>query len=179
MRLFSTGPCLALALFFPGALARAQAPASDQRSLTDRQMEKVGERDIVAMRGVLGAVDKLAAEARNEKDVIRLQCVNERKTQISGLLKVAELSIEDMRAAIKDREEEAVEHEFDKIGLAKSKVLSFKIEAQQCIGSLAFYDSNKTKVEVTVPADLPQEDTISPQPVESTFFRPPPASPLR
>ncbi len=167
-----------VALLLGGSFARADE-AGGEKVLTDRDKEHAGDKDVGAMRHVLAAVDKLVEEARNEKDTLRLNCINERKAQMSGLLKVAELSLEDLRAAMTQRQEEVVDQEFDKISLAKKKVVSFKTEAEQCIGSLKFYDSNKTEVEVTQPADLPNEDTISPEPVATPFFRPPPASPLR
>lgn len=179
MRLVRTVSAV-VAMLVAGSVLAQPAPVGEAKVLSDRDKGDEGVKSIASMRDVLVLVNKLVDDARQERDPLRLNCVNERKTQISGLVKVAELSLEELKAASKERQPEAVDHEYNKIAIAKTKVDSYKTEAEQCIGSLAFYDAyDKVERVVTQPADMPSVDGISPEPVPFSVFRPPPASPIR
>lgn len=156
------------------------ATAHAQQPLTDKEKADAAEKSIAAMTEVIVAVDALVEEARGERDALRLNCVNERKSQISGLVKVAELALEELRAAAKERQSEAVEHEYGKIQIARGKVDGYKTEAQQCIGLLAFYAGDEVEREFTDDnQDTPRLDPTRPTPLAPASFRAPPASPLR
>jgi hypothetical protein len=174
MRLTKTLSMAAVSLL-AGAVAAAP---SDGERLSPSEMVAGGSEALVAMRSVLSAVNKLVDDARSERDALRLNCVNERKNQIAGLVRVAELSLEEMRDALKESQSDAADHELDKIRTARSKVENYKVEAEQCIGSLAFYDAyDKVERQLTVPSDLPGADVVSPEAMPPPVFRPPPASP--
>lgn len=161
-------------------LAPIASGAETTRALSDREKADDGEKTITAMREVLAEVNKLVEEARGERDALRLNCVNERKSQISGLVKVAELALDELKAAIKERQPEAVEHEYNKILITRDKVTGYKTEANQCIGLLAYYDGQQVERQFSDSnKDTPGLDPTTPVPVEPTPFRPPPASPLK
>ena len=159
---------LLLAAAVGGALLFA-APASAQdkaatiqgpvaRSvLSDAQkLEKSAEsqeRMKSVLRSVLGRVE----DARNEKDVVKLNCVNEKLTQVKALLKVAEQSDIQLHEALVNKDPVA-ESEFGKIAIARSKIDGLKIDADQCIGQLAYIVDEKTTVEVQQPAGLADRD---------------------
>lgn len=169
-----------IAIVIAVTVAAFAAPAHAQKALTDKEKADAAEKTIVAMTETIAAVDELAEEARGDRDALRLNCVNERKSQISGLVKVAELALEALRAAAKDRQSEAVEHEFGKIEIARAKVDGYKTEAQQCIGLLAFYAGDELEREFTDDnKDTPRLDPSRPAPLAPASFRAPPASPLR
>lgn len=54
-------------------------------------------------------------EARATKDVVKLNCVNEKLTQIKGLLKISEQSDVSLQEAMVKQEKSSAEHEFTKI----------------------------------------------------------------
>ena len=173
---------VAVALLTPllTPIAGAQQRPAPEKTLTDKDKADEGEKAITAMRDVLTEVNKLVEEARGERDALRLNCVNERKSQISGLVKVAELALQELRAAGKERQSEAVDHEYTKIQIARSKVDGYRTEANQCIGLLAFYTSDTVERQFTDEnKDTPGLDPTRPVPLEPTPFRPPPASPIR
>ncbi len=166
-------------LLLAGAVA-AESATDEAAPLSDKEKADEGVRSVAFMREVLNRVNQLVDEARSERDALRLNCVNERKAQISGLVKVAELSLEELRAAARERQMEAVDHEYGKIVIAKGKIESYKIEAEQCIGSLAFYDAyDKVERSFTVSADMPIQDSIVPDALPAAVFKAPPASPRR
>ena len=133
--------------------ALAQSSAKPSGLPDSEKLEKSAEalgRMKTALKGVLTRVE----EARNEKDVVKLNCVNEKLTQIKGLLKVAEQSDIALHEAISTKDP-AAESEFAKIGIARTKVDGLRGDAEQCIGQLAYIVDEKTTVEVQQPAGLP------------------------
>jgi hypothetical protein len=160
--------------------APAPSSAAKAEALSDAEKTRRAAEAITAMRNSLRQVSARVEDARNEKDVVKLNCVNEKQAQIKGLLKVAEqaeLSLKDALAS----KDPAANAEFSKIGIAKSKVDGLGNEATQCIGQLAYIVDEKTTVEVIQPPGQPDRDTSGqvkprPPPAMPVVLRPPPAS---
>ncbi len=128
-------------------MGRALGP-SDQEKLKSAEAHLEHMKQVT--RQVLGRLE----EARNEKDIVKLNCVNEKLTQIKGLLKVAEQADISLHEAISANDEGA-DSEFAKIGIARTKVEALRSDSEQCIGQLAYIVDEKTTVEVQQPSDLP------------------------
>lgn len=168
---------LALAVAFGAATVAAQ---ETDRGLSDKDKADEAQTIVTALKNTLAQVERKVEDARRDRDVLRLTCVNDRKTQIAELLKVSELSLEELKAAVKDRQTEAVDHEFNKIKITRQKIEQYKQEADQCIGLLAFYDNDKIQVIIvdsnTDSADM---EVLSYYFPTATIVRPSPASPNR
>jgi hypothetical protein len=139
-----------------GALLAGPAAAQNQpapkAALTDAEkLEKAAE-SLERMKGSLKQILGKVEEARNEKDVVKLNCVNEKLTQVKGLIKVAEQSDIALHEALANKDPSA-ESEFAKIGIARSKVEGLRGDTEQCIGQLAYIVDEKTTVEVQKPAE--------------------------
>ena len=156
-----------------------------QKGTSDADKLEASAEHIARMKTSLKQVLGRVEEARNEKDVVKLNCVNEKLTQIKALLKVAEQADIALHEAISNRDPGA-ESEFAKIGIARTKVEGLRGESEQCIGQLAYVVDEKTTVEVQQPALPDGEDDeararerrrrgppFPPPPI----VRPPPASP--
>ncbi|MGB8932562.1 MAG: hypothetical protein WCC48_15065 [Anaeromyxobacteraceae bacterium] len=105
-----------------------------------------------AMKQVLGRVE----EARNEKDIVKLNCVNEKLAQIKQILNVAEGAEIALQEAVA-KGDAGADAEYSKIAIARGKADQLRTEAEECIGQLAFVVDEKTSVEVQQPEDLPPE----------------------
>jgi hypothetical protein len=163
----------------PGAVPPAGAGLTDAEKL-EKSAEHLA-RMKAAMKQVLARVE----EARNEKDVVKLNCVNEKLTQIKGLLKVAEQADISLHEAVSANDEGA-ESEYAKIGIARTKVEALRTDSEQCIGQLAYIVDEKTTVEVQQPSDLPgrpdwgrSHESSPPWGGPPPVIRPPAASPWR
>jgi hypothetical protein len=99
------------------------------------------------MRGVLKTVLKYLEEAREKRDVIKLNCVNEKLTAVKGLLKMSESADVSMQEALARRDEEQSRDEYDKISIARGKVDALLTESESCVGELSVY-SGETIVEM-------------------------------
>jgi TolA-binding protein len=165
------------ALLALAASARAQTgPGKPEEKVPPGEREARVRRSIDQMKSLSAQVDKLAAQARSEKDIVKLNCVNEKLNQVRGLLKVSEQAEADLREANARREDEQSMHLFSKVGIAGKKVSQLRQDAEQCIGQLAFYNDEKTKVDVEVPAGLPSDDPTNAAVASSVISRPAPAS---
>ncbi|WXH27367.1 hypothetical protein WA016_01290 [Myxococcus stipitatus] len=126
------------------------------------------------LRQVLGKVE----EARRTKDVVKLNCANEKLTQIKGLLRISEQADVSLQESLTRREVATSEHEYTKVMIAQQKVAQLRSEAEECIGQLAFRTDENLFVEVEEPENLPGGDPTRPPPPDDVLVRPPPASPV-
>jgi len=169
------------ALASPG-LAQSPAASSGIRAedasgqVPDKEKLSQASSDLSQMRGALKDVLKRLEEARSEKDVVKLNCVNEKLTQVKGLLKIAEQSDVALQEAVVQGEQGSAQHEFAKISIAKQKVDQLRAEAEQCIGQLAYVVDEKTQVTVETPEDLP-EGMTNPTVALPVVVNPPAVSP--
>jgi len=149
------------------------AELSDSEKL-DRATGYLGE-----MKGVLGHVLRLLKDAREEKDVIKVNCVNEKLTNIKGLIRISEQAEMTLQEALAKGEKDTATHEFHKISISHQKIKILRTEAEQCVGELAFA-VGKTTVEVEVDKDqVPEDDPTTIELPETNIIRPPAASPYQ
>ncbi len=141
--------------------------------------EKAAEADtyIAEMKSVLKTVLGFLEEARAERDVVKLNCVNEKLTAVKGLLRISESSDLTLREALARRDSAAASHEFEKIAIAARKVEQLRAESEGCVGELAVY-SGDTSVEVVISDSAePPPDPAAGQPPIEVVVRPPAISP--
>lgn len=105
-----------------------------------------------ALKQVLARVE----EARNEKDIVKLNCVSEKLAQLKQILSVAEGAEVALQEAVA-KSDPGSDAEYSKIAIARGKADQLRTEAEECVGQLAFVVDEKTAVEVQQPEDLPPE----------------------
>ena len=185
----SVRQALVIAMVLSGVPVRAQGPAtpsaasalppepSDASRVADPDKVRVSAEALVKMRTALKDVLSKLEEARNSKDVVKLNCVNEKLTQMKGLLRISEQSDIQLQESVAKKETATSEHEYTKVTIARGKVEQLRAEAEECIGQLAFRTDENQSIEVEVPAYLPSGDPTQMQPPIPIDSRPPPASP--
>jgi hypothetical protein len=167
------------ALLLVPAMARPQpSPKADEAGqISDKEKLSRAAANLDTMRSLLKEVLKRLEEARNEKDVVKLNCVNENLTQLKGLVRVAEQSEIALQEDIAKGDEANARHEYAKIDLASQRTKQLRADAEQCIGQLAYVVDENTLVTVEVPEDLPDPDTTTPSLL--TALNPPVLSPTQ
>lgn len=173
---------LAAATAVAAAPQATQKGSTAQKGSTDTDKLEASAEQIARMKASLKQVLARVEEARNEKDVVKLNCVNEKLTQIKALLKVAEQADVALHEAVANKDPGA-SSEFVKIGIARSKVEVLRGQSEQCIGQLAYIVDEKTTVEVQQPSLPEGEDPDSrergrrgPPFPAPPIVRPPPSS---
>ncbi|AKJ01572.1 hypothetical protein ATI61_103283 [Archangium gephyra] len=151
-------------------------PAEKASDVPDAQKLERSSKSLGAMREVLRDVLAKLEEARRAKDVVKLNCVNEKLTQIKGLLRISEQSDVALQEAVSTRDATSSAHEYTKVMIAQQKVSQLRTEAEKCIGQLAFQADENMSVEVEEPTNLPGGDPTHPAPVDGIEVRPPPSS---
>lgn len=160
-----------------GTMAPAPAPSEDSSKIPDPEKIRRSAEAVAKMRGGLKTVLGKLEEARNSKDVVKLNCVNEKLTQIKGLLRISEQSDIALQEAVAKKEGATAEHEYTKVSIAVVKVNQLTAEAEECIGQLAFRTDENATTEVEEPADLPKGDPTLLLPLPRVDSRSAPASP--
>jgi hypothetical protein len=138
------------------AAGPAAAAPTPQKGTSDSDKLEAAAEHLARMKASLKQILGRVEEARNEKDVVKLNCVNEKLTQVKALLKIAEQADIALHEAVSNRDA-AAESEFAKIGIARTKVEGLRADSEQCIGQLAYMVDEKTTVEVQQPSNLPGE----------------------
>jgi hypothetical protein len=179
---------VALGIALPAVGQEAAPPAQSEslkeglkiesvEQVPDRQKLSEASQVLARLEGILKDVLKSLEEARSEKDVLKLNCVNEKLTQIKGLLRVVQQSDVSLQEAVAKADQESAQHEYAKIAIAKQRAEQLRADAEQCIGQLAYVDE-RTVVTVEVPEDLPDVVT-NPPTFTPVAVNPPAISPIQ
>ncbi|MEW5850342.1 MAG: FecR family protein [Myxococcota bacterium] len=140
-----------------GPGAKKEDPAlrlrDDLSTRSPEQMLADNERAMAEMRDALKVTLDLLSKARLKKDIVLLNCVNERLTQIKGVLKVAEeasTALQEHAAAGQDSEARVA---YSKIVLAKERIATLRVQAQNCVGAEGYY-GGETEVVTDIDPEL-------------------------
>lgn len=133
----------------------------DASKISDADKKTRAESMIGDARKSLARGVELLSDARNAKDIVQLNCVNEKLTQIKGLLRLSEKASVAMYDAMAKGAQDVVDHEYTKIAVAHQKTQLLRTEAEQCVGELSVYTGD-TDVQVEISDDIPQSDPTQP-----------------
>jgi hypothetical protein len=147
----------------------------DAANVSTPTKQSNAETMVANQRKILARLTMLLIEARSAKDIVQLNCVNEKLTQIKGLLKISESGSAAMYEAIANNQEDVVNHEYTKITVAHQRCVTLGAEAEQCVGELAVY-TGQTEVTVEIDEDVTEKDPTEPTPGDMLPTIPPVAS---
>jgi len=119
-------------------------------------------------------------QAKNEKDVIRLNCLLDKLTQLRVNGNMMDQALQSLQEMVSRRDENAQLHEYTRITIINQKAQVLKTEADACVGAETNYIGPTKVVVEKPPGEL--EGVDQPPPAEPPFTvvdRPPPASPFR
>lgn len=139
--------CIKIGLLaaFVGVLGSVEVHAADDgirgeleqaAETTPEEKVRFVERVLEEMKGAVRETGKLLESAEKSKDVVRMQCLNQKLTSIRALLAVSEQASGAMQNALVAAENQSADHEFRKIAVALSKVRQFNAEADACLGAV-------------------------------------------
>lgn len=128
--------------------------------LSPREMTAESKKLLTEMEGFHVRVLQLQAAARKAKDVIKLNCVNEKLLAVKQLLNIGESAENDLTEAIASSDRDAQVHQYSQIKLAHERATGERDEAEGCIGEEIVF-VGPTKVDVDGPA-MPDDPTQDP-----------------
>ncbi len=126
-------------------------PGEKAVDLSPREMSSRADEIIKEMETTHRRVLELQASAKQSKDVIKLNCVNEDLLAVKQLLNIADAAENELDEAIARGDRDEQRHQFGQITIAGEKSAESRDDAQKCIGEeLNFVGKNE--VTVTGPA---------------------------
>lgn len=158
------------------APAEVDVPMRKRANISTGDMVNQAQGYLRKMQDSLRRVVELQEVARKQKDVIKLNCVNDKLLQVKQLLNIGETANTNMQESIARRDEDGRYHEFGRITIANQQVQVLSTEAENCIGEdLSFL--GPTEVTVDAP-EQPDDPTADPTPEFPEVEPPPVASPF-
>ena len=150
------------------ARAQATAPASadilvkQQSDLSREEMSTQADGYVGQISAVVDRIQGLQAEARNKKDIIRLNCLTDIFLKVKVNQGMARRAIGAIEQAQAVRNGSEAMHQFTRVTIINQKVQVLGAEAESCVGEdLAFVGA--TRVETETSADIPTQDvTVAP-----------------
>lgn len=136
-----------------GKIDASKVPTAEKKTGTEQMLRE--------QRAAVARGTDLLAEARGNNDIIQLNCVNEKLTQLKGLLKLSENASLAMYEAIAAGSQDEINHQYTKVAVAHQKSASLKAEAEQCVGELSVY-SGQTEVQVEIDDSITSNDPTLP-----------------
>lgn len=118
---------------------------------------EVSETWLKEMRANLTKGLDLLREARDSKDAVRLQCVNEKIAAMKGVLRVSEDAYIALQEAMATRATERARHEFTKIKTSYAKMSELLQGARNCVGAESTFTGD-TQVDVEIDPALADQD---------------------
>jgi len=168
----------------PGAAAPAATPAPAiepaaplQPTMTGDQMLKQGQEYRREIEKIKLAMQTQVEQAKQDKDVIRLNCLLDKLTQLNVNANIMDQALQSLQQSVARNDTSGQLHEYTRITIVNQKVQVLSTEADACVGAETNY-IGPTRVTVEVPPGLQEGvDQVPPiQPPVTAIDRPPPAS---
>ncbi len=161
-----------------GSAGGLRVEEQESENLSDKEkLSRAGDAVAFMQKTLRDVLDKVE-EARKERDLVKLNCVNEKLTQVKALLRIGEQAYVALQEAVARGAEDGAQHEYAKIVIARQRVNELRAEAEQCIGQLAYVVDEKTVVTVETPEGLP-DVTTNPPVYQPIVYNPPVLSPVQ
>ncbi|MEZ4406843.1 MAG: hypothetical protein R3A52_10245 [Polyangiales bacterium] len=123
-------------------------------------------------------VSDLLDRARQDRDIIKTNCLNDRLTQVDVTLRSAREHQELLQNAVSLNNDGQRNHEFQLMSILRSRSDTLRGEAQQCVGEEAGNFDRGTVVVVQVDPSIPESDTTNLTPDNLAPDRPLVTSPV-
>lgn len=131
----------------------------DIEDLSIDQMIERGNSKLGAMRVTLESTTELLEEARDEdRDILKINCINENLASIKGFVNVGEQSYESLEDSVDNGDVEAARHHYTLISIAGQRVTGLGEQARVCAGEeLRYAEDAVLEVEVDPRIGPPDE----------------------
>jgi len=141
----------------PPAEGDVETPAGKEAQLSPAEMSSRARELTSAADADLRRIEQLKADARKKKDVIKINCINDKLLQAKQLLNIIDEGTAGLSAAISTGDEGERYHRFSVVTISAEKVHVVREEAEACVGEEISY-LGPSEIDVDEP-DLPDDPT--------------------
>ncbi len=157
--------------------AQADLPFAKQANLSPQETLTQSKEYQTKMLDTQKRIVELQDVAKKQKDIIKLNCVNDKLLQVKGHLAVNDQAMTSLNEAIAKNDDGARQHEFTRVTILYQKVTVLGTEAENCIGEDLSY-VGQSRVDIEIDPSIPQVDVTDPGYPQLDTTRPPLASSL-
>jgi hypothetical protein len=158
------------------APAPAQPAAEARPMMSGPQMLEQGREYRKEIEAIKLAVHEQVEAAKKDKDVIRLNCLLDKETQLKVNATIMDQALQALQEAVTRQDQGGQLHEYTRVTIVNQKAQVLKTEADACVGAETNY-IGPTKVVVEAPEVPDSVDQPPPAtPPITVIDRPPPAS---
>lgn len=158
------------------SVAWANDEGTGYAEMSPRQRLDYSEDTVTEVKGAVRTVLKMVEVAQKDKDVLLLNCLNEKLAGLKALLKVVEDADMAMQEALARENNDLAAHEFQKIDMARGQALQLIAEAEACVPEVGVSYAGRGRWSRTTPEG--EEDDGQYESDPSGYTRPPEESPF-
>jgi hypothetical protein len=153
----------------PAEQPKVATPAPESVTMGADEQLRICDTYIGQMKSFESRVRDLAAGARRERDVIKLNCVNEKLLTVRTLLKLVEGAKDKLKLAAASGAERERIHQFSKITVAYERATIAAQEAERCVGEeLVYVGDTRVTVDVDPTVEQAKEAGFQDDPLPTT-----------
>ncbi len=141
----------------PGGPGDVNAGLQTQVSLTPQQQLTQADGDMAKMEQARSNVRRQLMEAREQRDVVKTLCLNDKLTQLNVAIASAQERRDALAAAVKRGDKDLSTHEFTILSVLRQRSDQLATEANQCVGEEVGV-VGQSSVTTTIDKNLPEED---------------------
>jgi hypothetical protein len=156
--------------------AHSEGTLGSAQDLSPQETLSQARTELNYMETTLGRISRNQEAAKRRKDLILLNCINEKFREVKSHLAVAGQAMANLNVAIARQDDSTRQEEFMRVNILYQKVLVLGTEAENCAGADLTYVGD-TVVTVDVDPSIPQQDPTAFQFPTTDTSRPPQASP--
>jgi hypothetical protein len=165
----------------PGPVAPApMVPGEPKLTVSGPEMLRQGQEYRQQIQSIVFQIQAQSEQAKRDKDVIRLNCLLDKLTQVKVNGNIMDQALQGLQDALSRRDDSAQLHEYTRVTIINQKAQVLRSEADACVGAESSF-VGKTKVMVEAPqgiSDNPDQPPPADQPT-TVIDRPPVASPYQ
>lgn len=141
----------------PAPTDGASAEMKREIQLSPEEMSQEADKILNGMDVATKNVRNMLAKAREQRDVVKALCLDDKLTQMDVTRRSAGERAEALEQAVSRQDKELATHEYTILVVLKERIQQLSAEANQCIGVEAGF-VGESKVTVDIDPNLPAED---------------------
>ena len=166
---------IAASLMVPPAALSQSAPdgaveevLSQPDPLSDREMKEYAESVIAEVNRGVATIQKDADQAKKDRDILKLNCLNQNLSELRALLKIAETAFAQMEDDISKARDTEASHQFRSIVIVRKQAADLIIQASECTGE-GILQSGEGQTNIVVSSNLGDIEVVEPdEDIDST-----------
>lgn len=154
--------------------SNAEGAGSEAAPRSPEQILAESQATLDRMEAAADNIGRQLRQAREEKDVVRILCLDDKLNQMNVAARSAADRVTSIEAAVTSGNAERAQHDDAVLGALSERADELVTEANQCIGAETGV-LGKTKLQLIVDPTIPKTDTAAP-PISSVVSTPPVAA---